>query len=77
MSDGLPVLRARDVLRALRKAGFVEKRVSGSHYLLAHPSDPGRAVTVPYHGTRDLKPGTLRSIIRQAGLTVEEFRALL
>jgi predicted RNA binding protein YcfA (HicA-like mRNA interferase family) len=77
MSNGLPVLTAREVLRALRKEGFAEKRVSGSHYLLAHPDDPVRAVTVPHHGTRDLKPGTLRSIIRQAGLTVEEFRELL
>ncbi len=77
MSGALPVLPAREVFRALRKAGFVEKRVSGSHYLLVDPNDPTRAVTVPYHGARDLKPGTLRSIIRQAGLTIDEFRALL
>jgi len=41
------------------------------------PGDPMRTVTVPVHAGRDLKPGTLRSIIRQAGLTVEEFTALL
>ena len=73
----MPVLTAREVLRALAKAGFVEKRVSGSHYLLVHQNDAARAVTVPYHGARDLKPGTLRSIIRQAGLSIEELRALL
>jgi len=77
MTGGLPALRARDVLRALAKAGFIEKRVSGSHYILAHRDDPARAVTVPYHGARDLKSGTLRAIIRQAGLTVEEFCDLL
>jgi predicted RNA binding protein YcfA (HicA-like mRNA interferase family) len=77
MSGPLPVLNARDVLRALRKAGFVDKRVSGSHYLLAHRDDPARAVTVPYHGARDLKPGTLRSIIRQAGFSIEDFRKFL
>jgi predicted RNA binding protein YcfA (HicA-like mRNA interferase family) len=74
---GLPVVQANDVLRALRRAGFVEKRVSGSHHILAHRDDPARAVTVPVHGARDLKPGTLRAIIRQAGLTVDEFSALL
>jgi predicted RNA binding protein YcfA (HicA-like mRNA interferase family) len=61
----------------LRKAGFVVERVTGSHYILAHSSDPRRAVTVPFHGARSLKPGTLRSIIRQAGLSTEDFRHLL
>ena len=77
MTGRLPVLTARDVLRALRKAGFVEKRVSGNHYLLVHATEPSRAVTVPYHRSRDLKPGTIRSIIRQAGFTVDEFRDFL
>ena len=77
MTGALPVLKAREVLRALQKAGFIENRISGSHYLLVHSNDPARAVTVPYHGARDLKPGTLRSIIRQAGFTIDEFRAFL
>ena len=77
MTGGLPTLRAREVVRALERAGFVEKRVSGSHCLMGHSQDPARMVTVPLHGARDLKPGTLRAIIRQAGLTVEAFRALL
>src|SRR5690349_7672793 len=47
------------------------------YHILAHPDDPKRAVTVPVHGNRDLKPGTLRSILRQAGLTAEELRDLL
>jgi predicted RNA binding protein YcfA (HicA-like mRNA interferase family) len=55
----------------------VVDRVVGSHHILAHPDDPRRAVTVPFHGSKDLKAGTLRSIIRQAGLTVEEFRELV
>jgi len=41
------------------------------------PGQPARTVTVPVHSSRDLKPGTLRSIIKQAGLSLEEFRALL
>ncbi|MEX1204727.1 MAG: type II toxin-antitoxin system HicA family toxin [Dongiaceae bacterium] len=73
MTGRLPVVNAPRALRALKKAGFVVDRVVGSHYVLAQPDDPARAVTVPYHGAKDLKPGTLRSIIRQAGFTVEEF----
>jgi predicted RNA binding protein YcfA (HicA-like mRNA interferase family) len=77
MSPSLPAVSARQVLAALRRAGFVVDRVVGSHHVLTHPDDARRAVTVPFHVARSLKPGTLRSIIRQAGLSVEEFRALL
>ena len=73
----LPVAAGRDVVRALRSAGFVVDRIVGSHHVMNFPGDPMRTVTVPVHAGRDLKPGTLRSIIRQAGLTVEEFTALL
>lgn len=77
MSPRLPTVTGRQVLRALERVGFIVDRVVGSHHILAHPEDPRRAVTVPGHGARDLKPGTLRNIIRQAGLTIEEFRGLL
>ena len=77
MTQRLPVATAREVLAALRSAGFFVDRVAGSHYILVHSDDLSRAVTVPFHGSRSLKPGTLRNIIRQAGLTVEEFRKLL
>jgi predicted RNA binding protein YcfA (HicA-like mRNA interferase family) len=77
MSPGLPDANARQVLAALRRAGFVVNRIVGSHHVLTHPADPTRTVTVPFHGARSLKPGTLRSIIRQAGLTVDEFRELI
>jgi predicted RNA binding protein YcfA (HicA-like mRNA interferase family) len=74
---GLPVVNGRQVIRALMRAGFVVDRIAGSHYVLAHPQDLRRTVTVPVHAGRDLKRGTLRSIIRQAGFTVEEFADLL
>jgi predicted RNA binding protein YcfA (HicA-like mRNA interferase family) len=77
MSPSLPAVNARQVLVALRRAGFVVDRISGSHHMLVHPGDARRTVTVPFHGARSLRLGTLRSIIRQAGLTVEEFRRLL
>jgi predicted RNA binding protein YcfA (HicA-like mRNA interferase family) len=75
--QGLPVANGRQVVRALLKAGFVVDRIVGSHHVLTHPSDARRTVTVPVHAGRDLKRGTLRSIIRQAGFTVEEFVELL
>jgi predicted RNA binding protein YcfA (HicA-like mRNA interferase family) len=77
MSGRLPTVSGRRVVRALQDAGFILDRIVGSHHILAHPDDPKRAVTVPVHGNRDLKPGTLRSILRQAGLTAEELRNLL
>jgi predicted RNA binding protein YcfA (HicA-like mRNA interferase family) len=73
----LPVVSGKVVIRTLNKAGFLTERVVGSHHVLVHPEEPSRTVTVPVHSNRDLKPGTLRSIIRQAGFTVEEFTDLL
>jgi predicted RNA binding protein YcfA (HicA-like mRNA interferase family) len=76
MNQRLPTLKAREVVSALEKAGFQVSRTSGSHCRLIHASDPRRKVTVPLHGG-DVRRGTLRAIISQAGLTVEEFIALL
>jgi predicted RNA binding protein YcfA (HicA-like mRNA interferase family) len=76
MNQRLPVLTAREAIRALERAGFVASRTSGSHCRLIHASDPARKVTLPIH-SGDLKRGTLRAIIAQAGLTVAEFIALL
>jgi predicted RNA binding protein YcfA (HicA-like mRNA interferase family) len=50
--------------------------VSGSHYVLKYPRDATLRVTLPWHN-RDLKRGTLASVIEQAGYTVEEFVNLL
>ena len=76
MTDRLPSLRGRDVVRALERTGFVISRMSGSHCRLIHRSDPTRKVTIPVHGS-DLKRGILRGIIAQSGLTVAEFIDLL
>jgi predicted RNA binding protein YcfA (HicA-like mRNA interferase family) len=73
----LPTANGRRTIQALTRAGFVVDRIVGSHHVLVYPGDASRTVTVPVHAGRDLKPGTLRSIIRQAGLTVEEFADLL
>ena len=76
MNERLPALTAREVIRGLGRAGFVISRTSGSHCRLVHETDPARKVTVPVH-SGDLKRGTLRAIIAQAGLTVAEFLAFL
>jgi predicted RNA binding protein YcfA (HicA-like mRNA interferase family) len=78
VADGkLPVVDGRRVVRALTRAGFVTDRIVGSHHVMVFAGNPARTVTVPVHSSRDLKPGTLRSIIKQAGLSLEELRALL
>ena len=68
----LPVVAGDECLKALVRAGFVVSRRVGSHVTLARDAVH---VTVPCHAGKDLKPGILRAIIRQAGMTVEEFRA--
>ena len=77
MGGQLPVLSGKRVVQVLGRAGFIVERIVGSHHVLVLPGDPSRTVTVPVHANRDLKPGTLRSIIRQAGFSVDEFSALL
>ena len=70
-----PVVNGSECIRALQKAGFVIKRQSGDHVILKRPDPPAR-VSVPNH-RKDLRPGTLHQIIKDAGLTVDEFAALL
>ena len=72
----LPALNARKVIRALKRAGFVEDRQRGSHLILIHPDTKVRTV-VPIHSGRTLKSPLLRAIVRDANLTVEEFIELL
>jgi len=72
MSKELPSLRAREVVGLLEKAGFEKWRQKGSHLTMFRLSDH-RALTVPIHFSKTLPKGTLRAIIKQAGLTVEEF----
>jgi predicted RNA binding protein YcfA (HicA-like mRNA interferase family) len=54
----------------LERQGFKVARVSGSHHIMRHPD--GRGTTVPVHGTRDLAKGTLRGILNDVGLTIDE-----
>lgn len=70
----LPVVSGAQCIKALEKAGFVVYRQRGSHITLVR-ADPAAQTTVPNH--KELDRGTLRAIIRQAGLSVDEFVALL
>jgi len=76
MSKELPTLRARELVRALEKAGFVRWRQKGSHLTMYRTADH-RALTVPIHFRKAIPKGTLHTIIKQAGLTVEEFGQLV
>lgn len=57
-------MKPSDLIRMLQAQGWFVDRVSGSHYIMKHPVKRGRCV-IPYHG-KDLKPGTLSSILKQA-----------
>jgi predicted RNA binding protein YcfA (HicA-like mRNA interferase family) len=76
MADGLPRISGHEAIRAFAKLGFSVDRVRSSHHVMK--KDGHRNVlTVPVHGSDDLKPGTLRALIRAAGITVAEFCELL
>ena len=65
-----PVAKPKAVINALKKIGFEVIRISGSHYVLKKDNN---IVTIPYHN-RDLRIKTLKSIIQQAEITVDELR---
>ena len=72
----LPALTAREVIRKLKRAGFVfDRQAKGSHEVWYNPITR-RRTTIPNHPGVDIPKGTLRAIIKEAGLTVEEFLEL-
>lgn len=71
----LPVVSGRDMAKALRKLGYEIDHQTGSHIILRHASEPHRRLSVPDH--KELAKGTLRALIRQAGITPDDFTALL
>jgi predicted RNA binding protein YcfA (HicA-like mRNA interferase family) len=70
----LPILSGEEVCKILKKIGYEIDHQTGSHIILRNKNAPYRRVTVPNHKT--IAKGTLRSIIREVGLTVEEFKTL-
>jgi predicted RNA binding protein YcfA (HicA-like mRNA interferase family) len=71
----LPRLRGREVLAALRRAGFVVLRVKGSHHFLQHLD--GRRTVVPIHSGETIGPGLLNKILNDVEVEPEEFEAWL
>ena len=71
----LPRLKSKRLIKALKKAGFFVDHISGSHYIL-YKDNHSLPISVPFHN-KDLKTGTLSSIIKQAKLSKREFIDLL
>lgn len=72
----LPVVSGRELAKALAQVGFDAVRQRGSHVTLVN-RDTRRTTVVPVHGNRDLPPGSLMAILREAGITPDDLRQLL
>ena len=70
----LPVVSGKEVVKRLERAGFVLVRHVGSHIILRRETRPKLTLTVPDH--KELKRGTLKAILRQAGITLEQLDSL-
>lgn len=75
MTERLPQIKPKRLIRVLRRMGFVLRRQTGSHAVLRHPETKNIAV-VPVH-PRDIKRGLLYGILKQAGITEGDFLANL
>lgn len=71
----LPVVKARKLLKTLNKLGFSKYHQSGSHIQLKHAD--GRRTTIPYHPAQEIRRGTLKAIIEDLNMTVEDFTKAL
>lgn len=76
MAGKLPILKPKQVLRALERAGFYIHHQTGSHARLLERRRPELRVTVPVHN-RDLPAPLLQRILKQAGLSAQQFLDLL
>lgn len=68
----VPSVRGERIVRALERAGF---KVARSHHIMRHPD--GRGTTVPVHPGREVAKGTLRGILADPDMTVQELQRLL
>jgi len=75
MTEKLPRVTAAEIIRALEKAGFFFSRQSGSHKI--YKNKEGKRTTIPYHSGKILHPKTLKSILRDADLSIDRFIELL
>jgi predicted RNA binding protein YcfA (HicA-like mRNA interferase family) len=70
-----PVASGRDLVKAFSRVGYLYDHQRGSHIILRQEIPPFRRLTIPDH--KEIAKGTLRAILREAGLTIEEFLKLL
>lgn len=75
MSQRLPAVKPKQLIRVLEREGWQLDRVRGSHHVFRHP-EQRHPVVVPVHG-RELRPGTLRGILGAAGISRDDLRRLL
>jgi predicted RNA binding protein YcfA (HicA-like mRNA interferase family) len=71
----VPSLPGDRIVRALERTGFKVASVRGSHHIMRHPD--GRGTTVPVHPGRDVATGTLRGILSDVGMSIEELQRLI
>lgn len=71
----IPLISGQGLCKILKKIGYAIDDQRGSHIILRNENPPYRRLTVPNH--KEIAKGTLRSIIRQSGLTLEEFKELI
>ncbi len=71
----LPIISGKEVIKVLSKIGYEVDHQTGSHFILRQREYPYRRLTVPNH--KEIAKGTLRGIIKQSGLSVENFIELL
>jgi len=76
MSPRLPIVTSREVIQVANKIGFVFDRQTGSHAVYVHEEKKLRIV-IPIHKGNDIKPKTLKGIIEDMGITVDQFKELL
>ena len=72
----IPVLKGQKLIKILQKQGFILNRVSGSHHILIHP-EKRITLSIPEHKGKTLGKGITLSIIKDAGITIEEFLKLV
>ena len=76
MSQKIPVITAKKLVKAMKRAGFIEDRQKGSHLTLIN-HNTSKIITIPIHTGVDIGKGLLKKIINDAGFTIEEFHEFL
>lgn len=77
MNPEMPRLAGKQVEKAFIRAGWYLHHSRGSHFYYRHPDYRGKQITLPIHAGEVIPQKTLKSILEQAGLSLEEFRKLL